>query len=88
MPNCLELAAIFDINLHAALGFLSTNAPSTYRINDTVVSRHHFFIEVLNEQLIRYLIMRALNAQLLKSFPILGESPHEIVESHIFIFLC
>jgi hypothetical protein len=28
VPNYLELAAIFEINWHAALGVLSTNAPS------------------------------------------------------------
>jgi len=46
---------------------------STCRINDTTVRRHQSFIEILNEQLIEYLMMRALNAQLLKSFPILRE---------------
>ena len=45
--------------------------PSTCHINDTAISRHQSFIEILNEQLIGYLMMRALNAQLLKSFPIL-----------------
>jgi len=44
-----------------------------HRINDTTISKHQYFIEVLNEQLIEYLMIRALNAQLLKSFPILGE---------------
>jgi len=34
-------------------------------------------------------MVRALNAQSLKSFPILGKvSLYEIVESHIFISLC
>jgi len=33
-------------------------------------------------------MMRALNAQLLKSFPIFREwCPHEIAESYIFLFL-
>ena len=41
--------------------------------NDTTVSMHRSFIEILNEQLIVYLMVRALNTQLLKSFPILGK---------------
>jgi hypothetical protein len=32
-------------------------------------------------------MIRALNAQLLKSFPILEKCLPEIVESHIFLFL-
>jgi hypothetical protein len=48
MPNCFELAAIFEINWRVASGVLSTNAPPTCSINDTTVSRHQSFIEILN----------------------------------------
>jgi len=72
-------AKLFRVGCHVwdqlacSLRCLIYQCPSTCSINDTTVSRHQSFIEILNEQLIGYLMMKALNAQLLKSFPILGK---------------
>jgi len=72
-------AKLFRVGCHVwyqlacSLRCLIYQCPSTCSINDTTVSRHQSFIEILNEQLIGYSMMRALNTQLLKYFPILGK---------------
>jgi len=72
-------AKLFRVGSHVwdqlacSLGCLVYQCPSTYNINDTTVSRHQSFIEILNVQLIGYLMMRTLNVKLLKSFPIFRE---------------
>jgi len=75
--------------LACSLGCLIYQCPSTCSINDTTVNRHQSFIEILNEQLIRYLMMRTLNAELLKSFLIFRVClSMRFAESYIFLSLC
>jgi len=86
-------AKLFGVGCHiwdqlaCSLESLIYQCPSTCRINDTTVNRHQSFIEILNEQLIGYLMMRALNVQLLKSFPILGECLPIRLSNPTFSFL-
>ena len=87
-------AKLFQVGCHIwdqlaySLGCLIYQYLSICWINDATISRHQSFIKILNEKLIRYLMMSTLNTQLLKSFPILEECLSMILLNPTFISLC